>query len=164
VVDEDRDGAGEFGTFADLSGAEPPRGRDAVLHPAVLSGAFRTRSLRGEVSRSGYLFQLWLPAKEGTFVSEMTRNIGAGVLDPAAAETRWRCYAWPARYDHCGLRTFFIDDAGDIWATDDERYSGSGSGPAPDAATPRPGTLVPETASTAATFTGADGNTWTRVN
>jgi hypothetical protein len=163
-VDEDRDGVGEFGTFGEMSAAEPLRGHDAVLTPPVLSGAFRSRSLRGEVSRSGYRFQLWLPAKEGTFVSETTRNIAAGVVDPGAAETRWRCYAWPATYDVSGLRTFFIDERGDIWSTDDERYSGSGSGPAPGAAVASPGTLVPETASTRATYTGADGNVWTKVN
>lgn len=164
VVDEDRDGRGEFGTFADLSGAERPRGRDAMLNPPVLSGAFRTRTLRGEVARARYLFQIWLPSRDGSFVTEALHDIGAGVLDPDAAETHWRCYAWPSKYDHSGLRTFFVDDAGDIWSTDDERYSGEGSGPAPDAAVARPGTLVPEAASTRATFTGADGNVWSKVN
>ena len=163
-VDEDLDGVGEFGTFADLSGAEPPRGRDAVLAPPVLSGAFRSRTLRGEVSRAGYLFQLWLPAKDGSFVTETARNLGTGVADTDRAETRWRCYSWPASYDYSGLRAFFIDEAGDIWATEDARYSGAGCGPAPGAAVASPGTLVPETASTRATYTGADGNVWTKVN
>jgi hypothetical protein len=163
-VDEDRDGVGEFGTFGEMSAAEPLRGRDAVLAPPVLSGVFRSRSLRGEVSRSGYLFRLWLPAKEGTFVSETTRNIAAGVGDPGAAETRWRCYAWPATYDHSGLRTFFVDEAGDIWAAEDARYSGAGCGPAPGAAVASPGTLVPETPAARSQFTGADGNVWTKVD
>ncbi len=118
----------------------------------------------GEVSRSGYLFRLWLPAKDGTFVSEAVRNIGAGVLDPAAAEAHWRSYSWPSKYDHSGVRTFYVDERGDIWSTDDARYSGSGMGPAPGAAVARPGTLVAETASSAATFTGADGNVWKKIN
>jgi len=164
VVDEDGDGLGEYGTFADLSGAAAPRGRDTVLSPHVLSGAFRTRSLLGEVSRSGYQFRLWLPVNDGTFVSEARSNIGVGVLDPAAAETRWRCYSWPGMYDRSGLRTFYVDQTGDIWATEDERYSGSGCGPAPDAATARPGTFVDDSAGASASFTGADGNVWTRVN
>lgn len=163
-MDEDGDGLGEFGTFADLSGAEPPRGRDAVLHPAALSGAFRNRSLRGEVSRSGYLFQLWLPAKDGTFVSETARNLGTGVADTNTAETRWRCYAWPATYDHSGLRTYYVDETGDLWGTEDARYSGTGFGPAPGAAVASPGTLVLERGSTSPTYTGADGNVWTKVN
>ena len=135
-----------------------------MLKPPVLSGAFRTSNALGEVSRSGYLFQLWLPAKDGTFVSETVRNIGAGVLDPVAAEAHWRCYAWPSAYDVSGSRTFFIDDAGDTWATEDAHYSGSGAGPVPGAAVARPGTLVAETPSSAATFTGADGNVWKKVN
>lgn len=164
AVDEDGDGIGEFGTFAEMSGAETPRGRDSNLEPPVVSGAFRTRTLRGEVSRGVYLLQLWLPAKKGSFVTEMARNIGAGVLDADAAETRWRCYAWPSKYDVSGLRTFFIDEAGDIWATEDARYSGRGLGPAPDAATPSPSMLVPETATTRASYTGADGNVWTKID
>ena len=164
AVDEDGDGLGEFGTFADLSGGKAPRGRDAVLSPPVLSGAFRTCSLLGEVTRSGYHIRLWLPAKDGSFVSEGRRNVGAGVLDADAAETRWRVYAWPSAYDVSANRTFYIDEARDIWGTEDARYSGAGFGPSPGAATPQPGTLVPETPQACATYTGADGNVWKKIN
>ena len=164
AVDEDRDGSGEFGTFAEMSGAEPPRGSGRVLNSPMLSGAFQSRTVGGEVKRGGYQFQLWLPARNGRFVTESARNIDARVLDPAASEQRWRCYSWPSMYDHTGLRTFFIDERGDLWCTDDARYSGSGSGPAPGAADVRPGTLVPATVSADATFTGADGNVWRRMN
>jgi hypothetical protein len=164
AVDEDGDGRGEYGTFVEMAGGEPLRGRDDVLSPPVLSGAFKTRTPQGEVSRSGYRFLLRLAAKDGSFVTDTCRGSATGLVDPDAAEAHWRCYAWPATYDVSGLRTFFIDERGDVWATDDERYSGGGSGPAPDAATASPGTLVPETPAARAQFTGGDGNLWTKVN
>src|SRR5437762_644597 len=60
-ADVDADGTGEFGLFRELSGAAGVRANaagtslGAVLSPPVLSGAFRTFSTFGEVSRSGYL-------------------------------------------------------------------------------------------------------------
>ena len=66
-ADVDTDGTGEFGMFRELSGAVGVRTANDgsavgnVLNPPVLSGAFRTFNGNSEVSRSGYLFHMFLP-------------------------------------------------------------------------------------------------------
>lgn len=156
-ADEDHDGVGEFGTFREMSGAAAVRGHETPLNPPILSGAFRTLTEAGEVTRSGYLFRIWLVGRGGRPVAESADGLAAGVTDPDACETEWRCYAWPQSFDHTGLRTFVVDESGDIFEARDERYSGTGAGPAGDAATGRP-------SATATSFTGADGNVWRQVN
>jgi hypothetical protein len=156
-VDENRNGVGEYGTFQELSAACAPRGRDAPLSIPVLSGAFRKVDAGGEVGRSGYRFRIWLVGRDGKPVGETIANVAAGAADADKSETSWRCYAWPARYDSTGLRTFFVDASFGIYSTENARYSGPGTGPAPDAADGRPS---PESS----TYAGSDGNTWTRVN
>lgn len=157
VADLDHDGVGEFGWFRELSGATVVRGSSARLDPPVLSGVFRTLNAAGEVSRAGYFFRMWLPGADGDWIGESAGGTPSPLLDAEAAEGRWRCLAWPATYDVSGLRTFFIDESGDILATEDERYSGTAAGPAPDAAAGRP-------SATATSITGADGNVWKQVN
>ncbi|MHC4491714.1 MAG: prepilin-type N-terminal cleavage/methylation domain-containing protein, partial [Planctomycetota bacterium] len=53
-ADENNNGVGEYGTFAEMSGALGVRA-GAVLNPPVLSTAFRAVNANGQVSRSGYL-------------------------------------------------------------------------------------------------------------
>ncbi|MCB9826272.1 MAG: DUF2950 family protein [Planctomycetes bacterium] len=38
--------------------------------------------------------------------------------DPDLAETAWCAYAWPASYQQSGNRTFFVNQAGDVLATE----------------------------------------------
>lgn len=160
VLDEDADGAGEFGTFHEMSGVAAVRGTRAVLDPPVLSGASRTFTASGEVARGGYLFRMWLVGKGGTWTGETASGLAAGVVHPKTSASRWRCSAWPAGYDRTGLRTFFIDETGGIWTTEASAYSGTGGGPAPDAAAPAAATLP----ASAGSVTGPDGNVWRRVN
>ncbi len=155
AVDRDRDGLGEFGTFAELSGAVALRGRGISLNPPVLSGVFRTGSAGGVVRRSGYELRLHLPTSDGV------AGVDGVDADPDASERRWCAYAWPTRFDYSGLRTFAIDHNGEIWATTSELYDGP-SGPAPDAAyAPDAGGQIGDAMSG---IVGADGNVWRRIN
>lgn len=171
LVDEDRDGVGEYATFGELSGARRLRGSDHEGPRVLVNDVFRNVGAGGWVTRAGYVFRMWLPTRDSAFVGETQDGFAGGALDADAAEQHWRCYAWPSQYDHSGLRTFFVDESGDIWSTDDERYTRPGGGPARDAATPVPGSLVPEkpwidseTPSPPATYTGRDGNAWRKTN
>jgi hypothetical protein len=161
-VDEDHDGTGEFATFRELLGAVPPRGGSRAPDPPLLrlaSDGVRGFHLdaSGEVTRDGYVFRMWLPGRDARFVTETADGLGAGVVAPDAAESRWRCYAWPISYDWSGIGTYFVDETGEIYATDDPRCSGCGSGPKPDAATER-------VSADAMSYTGADGNVWRHRN
>jgi type IV pilus assembly protein PilA len=131
-ADEDNDGTGEYGGFLELSGAVAGR-MNAVLVPPVLSGAFRVLNGNNEVTRSGYFFAMYLPGDAGAPEAEDAADLWADVNEDLA-ETTWCCYAWPVNYNQSGNRTFFTNQAGDVLATEVAGYSGSGDGPAGDAA------------------------------
>lgn len=143
-VDEDSDGNGEYGGFLELSGGAAGR-MSSPLSPAVLSGAFRVLDSNGEVSRSGYFFRIVLRAKGGAGAPESMTGFAKGALDVDACESSWSCYAWPVHFGQSGRRTFFTNEAGDVLATENEAYSGTGHGPLPGAK-------------------GGDGHVWKQVD
>ena len=182
--DVNNNGAGEFGTFQELSGGVSVRSaQDAstvgtLLNPPVLSGAFRTINADGEVARSGYLFQMMLPGALGAAVQEKQATGGKNYLsaacDPVLVETSWCCYAWPASYATSGNRTFFVNQTGDIVATDAGAtgYTGPVTGGTGHAITAAKGgaafgggggiTLI--TGQVAVGAIGRDGNSWRQIN
>ena len=160
-ADTDDDGTGEYGGFVELSGGAPGR-MVAVLIPPVLSGAFRVLNANGEVSRSGYFFRIFCPSIAGAGVGEpQVGYADDGSLDPDLAETTWCAYTWPVNYNQSGNRTFFTNQGGDVIGAEDGAYSGTGNGPAADAAFQVAGTI---TGSVAIGVPGADANTWKQVN
>jgi type II secretory pathway pseudopilin PulG len=138
IVDSDGDGVGEHGFFGELAGARPVRvgrqGRSAwdpsgeALEPPVLSPAFAALADDGTgavcVQRSGYVFQMWLPASttdggpEGCAEPAAWPPRDASRVDPELAERFWCCYAWPASPGSTGNRVFFIDQEGDLLVCD----------------------------------------------
>ena len=73
AIDTDADGGGEYGFFAELSGQVPMRVSAAGLpvagllgtdnlNPAIMSAAFGNLNGSSQVVRSGYTFQMFLPA------------------------------------------------------------------------------------------------------
>jgi prepilin-type N-terminal cleavage/methylation domain-containing protein len=156
-ADENNNGVGEYGTFGEMSGSIGVRG-NAILNPPVLSTAFRTVNANGEVSRSGYLFSMYLPDAAGDGLAEVAGGGADANVDPDLAETTWCCYAWPANFGNTGNRSFFVNQGGDIVATEDQDYSGSGNGPDANSAFSGSGTSI--TGSVATGMTGRDGNFW----
>ena len=157
-ADDNNNGVGEYGTFAELAGGLGVRG-NAVLNPPVLSTAFRTVNGTGEVSRSGYVFQMFLPDSNGLGLPEENDGGAPATVDADIAETTWCCYAWPANYGNTGNRTFFVNQGGDIVATEDSSYNGVGAGPGGKAAfIAGGGDTITGAVSTGST--GRDGNFW----
>jgi len=156
-ADENNNGVGEYGVFAELSGAVGVRG-GTVLNPPVLSTAFRAVNANGEVSRSGYLFSMFLPDTNGDGVAEVAGGGPGAGLDADICETTWCCYAWPANYGNTGNRSFFVNQGGDIVATEDSDYSGTGNGPGSNSAFSGAGSTI--TGPVATGMTGRDGNFW----
>ena len=162
-ADVNNNGVGEYGSFGEMSGNNGVRG-GSTLNPPVLSTAFRTVSAAGTVSRSGYIFQIWLPGAGGAGIEEFggggagTDGDGAGI-DSDLAETTWCAYAWPANYGNTGNRVFFVNQGGDIVASEDPTYTGAVA-PGCDAAF-RNGSLAGGVTGQVATgTTGMDGNLW----
>lgn len=162
VVDVDNDGAGEYGTFAELAGAVAVRGGGdrTKMSPPVLSSAFG-KVQDGVVVRSGYCFRLFLPGKDATPLGEQPTGGAAGLaVAPDGAEAMWCAYAWPVVAGTSGQRVFFVNQSGDVLAApnDDGRYSGATKAPAPTAAF-EPG-AIGMNAKIAANRNGVDGQQW----
>ncbi len=119
VIDANTNGQGEYGYFGELSGRVAIRGSTLSITPPVLSAAFGNVAA-AHVSRSGYIFQMFLPNTAGAGIAEdaaggdTTNDNG---VDAGQAEVLWCCYAWPSTAGNSGNRTFFINQTGDVLAT-----------------------------------------------
>ena len=161
-ADTDNDGTGEYGGFVEMSGGGVGR-MTVVLSPPVLSGAFRVLNVAGEVSRSGYFFHVYLPGAGGAGAAEPTAGFTAALINADLVETTWCAYAWPVNYGQSGNRTFFTNQGGDLVATERGTYTGTGTGPASDAAF-KPADAGKITGAVAIGTVGVDGQTWKQVN
>lgn len=171
-IDCDGDGVGEYGYFAELAGGIALRsGAESEeivrLSPPVLSGAFANVATQsgitgGVVTRSGYLFQMYLPDASGRGLPEADMG-GAPKTDadPDRSESCWGCYAWPSSYRENNRRVFFINQDGDVLVSDNEerRYSGASRVPRFDAAFGK-GSLKGLASRTANGRPSSDGQTW----
>ncbi|MBK8096464.1 MAG: prepilin-type N-terminal cleavage/methylation domain-containing protein [Planctomycetes bacterium] len=125
VIDTNTNGAGEYGFFGELSGAVNVRGGTTRISPPVLSNAFG--NVAGSVvNRSGYIFQMFLPQADSSAEPEdATGGYTGSAVDAGKAETLWCCYAWPQAQGNSGKRTFFINQGGDVLATQDPTNNGA---------------------------------------
>lgn len=177
VIDTNANGQGEYGYFGELSGRVGIRPAPATLAnntiaPPVLSAAFGNIADNGEttVSRSGYIFQMFLPDAAALGIAEdATGGHAAGTVDASQSEVLWCCYAWPNVRGNSGNRTFFVNQSGDVLATNGNvlGYTGSTTVPVFSAAftdSDVDGVVeMSDATAAAAAGAGADGNTWVVV-
>ena len=100
AIDVDIDGIGEHGWFAEMAGSINMRDSTGanggpVLNPPVLSGSLSVVNANGFVNKSGYFFQIFLPAAGGAPTSENAGGGSTAAEDNDLAETTWCAYAWP---------------------------------------------------------------------
>lgn len=141
VIDVDGNGMGEFAFFAEMTGVAGVRDETGAsglfISPPLLSSHFAVKD--GLVERSGYLFQIWLPAADGTAVAE-GKHGGVGAAAPGAenSEMAWCAYAWPVENGVSGNRAFFVTQDGDVYHCDNktQEYGGRDKRPSPYAAFP----------------------------
>lgn len=167
VVDTNSNGQGEYGYFGELSGRTAIRGSTQSITPPVLSAAFGNVDA-ARVSRSGYVFQMFLPDTNAGGIAEDATGGDTGNdngVDAGQAEVLWCCYAWPSTAGNSGNRTFFINQTGDVLATNGATVQYSNSVPE----VPAFSVAFVATASAsmnaqvAANTAGQDGNTWVVV-
>jgi len=173
VIDTNGNGAGEYGYLQELSGGTNVRAdnnsdgvSDAIsttvrVTPPVLSGAFANIDAGGRILRSGYYFQMYLPAVGGAPTPESATLVGVSAAD---AEVLWCCYSWPASRGNSGNRAFFVNQAGDVLSTNNAiaRFSGTTTTPTGSSAFLSGRTLM--SASVSVNATGNSGDRWTVVN
>ena len=123
IIDCNANGQGEYGYFGELSGrvfvrATATNTASAIrMNPPVMSSAFGNIAA-SRVSRSGYLFQMYLPNNLSAPIAEVAAGGGVGTtVDAQRAETLWCCYAWPQTQGTTGKRTFFVNQTGDVIGT-----------------------------------------------
>ncbi|MFN8823361.1 MAG: prepilin-type N-terminal cleavage/methylation domain-containing protein [Planctomycetota bacterium] len=170
VIDVNGNGQGEYGFFGELSGRIAARnntGATQTISPPVLSTAFGNITAQSNVSRSGYLFRMYLPSATGAGIIEDTAGGDAtndNGVDAGQAETLWCCYAWPQVQGNSGKRAFFVNQSGDVHATNGigVAYNGTVTIPPQNAAflATTSGFMGDRVSSNA---TGADGNFWVVV-
>jgi prepilin-type N-terminal cleavage/methylation domain-containing protein len=171
-IDVDEDGSGEFGFFGELSGAVAVRGPNggtlAAIDPPVLSAAFRSVN-NSVVTRSGYIFQMYLPDANGVGLAEAADGGATGVaVDADNCETTWCCYAWPANYGTSGNRVFFVNQQGDVIQTNNQGanqgYSSINTAPEADAGFLSPATDDSIMGVVAVGTVATDQGRWLAVN
>ena len=167
VIDANANGQGEYGFFGELSGKVVVRGSATLrISPPVLSTAFGNINAQSNVSRSGYLFRMYLPsvAPATGCIETATTGGGAGTpaVDAGQAETLWCCYAWPQVQGNSGKRTFFINQSGDVLSTTGSNYSGTTTVPVFSAAYANSASAF-MTSPVAANTKGHDTFTWVVV-
>jgi prepilin-type N-terminal cleavage/methylation domain-containing protein len=167
AVDDDLDGQGEYGSFGEMAGVialntrANGNGLATPLDPPILATTFANVNANGEVSKSGYLFTMFLPDNTSAGVQE----IGGGGPDPAVdadrCEVLWAAYAWPVDVGTTGNRTFFVNQRVEIFQTrmDAVQYDANNP-PGFDAAFSGADMTTPIGVSGLA---ANDGNTWTAV-
>lgn len=168
VIDTNSNGQGEYGFFGELSGRTVIRGSTLSITPPVLSAAFGNVAA-SRVSRSGYIFQMFLPSVAAAGLAEDAT--GGDIdddngIDAGQAEVLWCCYAWPATAGNSGNRTFFINQTGDVLATNGSNVQYSNSVPTVPTYDVAYSGAVGTTSmgvAVAANTLGKDGNTWVVV-
>ncbi|MFY9343885.1 MAG: prepilin-type N-terminal cleavage/methylation domain-containing protein [Planctomycetota bacterium] len=166
VIDVNANGSGEYGFFGELSGKTAVRASTLTISPPVLSAAFQNIAA-SRVTRSGYMFQMFLPLATWAGIGEDATGgdpDNGQAVSPANAETLWCCYAWPQTRNSSGKRSFFINQAGDVLATAGAvvGYNGTTTVPLFSAAY-RATASAFMNAPVAANTVARDGNTWVVV-
>jgi len=118
------------------------------------------------ITRSGYVFQLFLPAASaGGAVAGIAEDPLGGKLagpfpDPNNGEVFWCAYAWPLNAGQTGNIALFINQSGALLQTRNRgagAYSGAAAGPLFDAAFSLPNDMSSDLA---LGVPANDGNLW----
>jgi prepilin-type N-terminal cleavage/methylation domain-containing protein len=134
-IDADRDGKGEFGTFAELTGSVGVRSaftpgspatcdfstKVSPISPPLVSASLANVNAQGYVTKAGYAYCILLP--DGTVPAGFTHEVGpvsaiafggTGSVGVDASETVWCAYAHPVQLGQSGSRRFFTNQRGEI--------------------------------------------------
>jgi len=139
IIDQDADGAGEYGFYQELCGTIAPPGHAAAVLPEFFDPVFGVINAQGAASKTGYYYRIFLPGPDGGPAGAEVSGTNSTTVSPGAInsrENRWSCYAWPMDYDSTGRRAFVMNQAGNVFATAAMAvtYDGTASMPGANAA------------------------------
>lgn len=165
AIDQNGDGAGEYGFLAELAGAVNLAGTSAPLAlVGPLPAALGAVAPYGVARAGDYLFAMYLPGPGGYAMLEAASGGSPGGLDPNLSAQHFCCYAWPAeplanvRFPH----TFVVNEAGVVSVTPATvtQYEGLAVFPPGDSAYSSVGDMTAPLAALGDFPTGQDGNSW----
>lgn len=182
AIDTDANGAGEYGSFGELSGAQPLRvsaggapaagtpGVDELVPPAM-STQFSQVDANSVVAHSGYVFKIYLPGA-GLAPLGVPENPGGGFPagpfpDSINGQYFWCAYAWPFDAGRTGRRCFFMSEQSEVLSSTNRGAGGapvySGVAAAGHAGFDAAYTATDMSSAVAVNAVGADGNFWSVV-
>jgi prepilin-type N-terminal cleavage/methylation domain-containing protein len=182
-IDADLDGRGEYGTFAEMTGATGVRrayivasgGSDfsalgAKMNPPVLTSVMARTDAQGFASKAGYAFMIYLPDTSDPhgFVHETGPSETPGLAGGSAAihvdgaEVYWCIYAQPMNRGTSGNRRFFANQRGEIMHSTNDVAQAAGTTVPPAGNSAFLGDNI--TAPSALGTLGRDGDVWKAAN
>ena len=151
----------------------PAASARSAISPPFLSGAFNNVQQRRASLRSGFIFQMYLPARLAD-AARRRRPVAARlrhrIVAAAKAEVMWMCYAWPSSYGNSGKRTLLRQPAAVTSSGQPQQrrssYNGTTKMPAVDRRVPdrRDQWLQHGQPRWPPTRSGVDGERWIVVN
>ncbi len=119
VVDQDKNGVGEYGLLQELAGGAVPRGGVSGRTPGeFISQQLGSVASNGIATKDGYSFLVYLPTSAGVARNEGQFTVGRGTAAFAPLqETWWCCYAWPTNRGQTGNRAFCVNQTGVVYQT-----------------------------------------------
>ena len=169
LCDQDGDGMGEYGWLGELAGIDAIRvSLNKVSTSPFIAAVLGVKDANGRSQKSGYYYQVFLPAGAGTALAETSSAAASNSADADPQEVRWVAYAWPNTRNQSGVRTFYASHAGEVYASPANvaasQYSGTSPVPAANAALDNSNTssinLEGGIGLGAAGLTAVDTNTW----
>lgn len=119
IVDQDRDGIGEYGFLQEVSGVVKGRSGKQVSssEPWLLKNFSNGIENSGIVQKDGYYYLLYLPGKNGSGreIFPLKKETDSSIIDQQ--ENYWICYAWPVDYGYTGIRAYCIDIGAEVHGT-----------------------------------------------
>ncbi|MCU0723639.1 MAG: hypothetical protein MUC63_08495 [Planctomycetes bacterium] len=117
LVDQDLNGAGEYGFLSELAGTAPCRGAEAPLSGTPFVPAeFGNIDAKGVGSKAGWCFKVYLPGGPDSALEE-ARDARLA-KNPAASPLQQACfvaYAWPMKTGRTGTLLGVIDPRGQVF-------------------------------------------------
>lgn len=133
-VDQDRDGIGEFGFIQELAGISKVRSKNItdslIAHEELATSASANN---GIATYKGYCFACYLPSskeylRESAPITKMTLTKTAIDMQ----EKDFLIYAWPENYGSTGIKTFVINNNGQVFVSGNSKTCYSGKSKIPD--------------------------------
>jgi len=121
-VDEDQDGVGEFGSFAELCAVPGSSARHTVPPLAVLPSGYSRVNPTGGVERAeGFTFVMLLPSTNGSPIRESPGGgFPDGMISPDYSERAWLCVALNLRRTGNSGWSYIVTQDGIVYGTNRE--------------------------------------------